>query len=144
MSLTKAPPLEGLHVLLVEDMDDAREMLALILEMEGAVVVAAASAAEALGVLDRQDFEILVSDIGLPDMNGYDLMRTIRAHEARTGGFLPAVAVTAFTSESDRREALRAGFQSHCPKPIALDDLVQVMTRLATWGPRWSGGGVEH
>jgi CheY-like chemotaxis protein len=112
--------------------------------MEGAVVVAAASAAEALSVLDGQEFEILVSDIGLPDMNGYDLMRRIRAHEARTGRFLPAVAVTAFTSESDRREALRAGIQSHCSKPIALDDLVQVMTSLAIAGPSSHCGNNEH
>jgi CheY-like chemotaxis protein len=134
----------GMHVLLVEDIDDAREMLALILEMEGAVVVAAASAAEALGALDRHDFQILVSDIGLPDMNGYDLVRRIRAHEAMAGGFLPAVAVTAFTSEADRREALRAGFQYHCPKPIALDDLVSLMTSLAEDGQRGDDGRVEH
>jgi CheY-like chemotaxis protein len=131
MSANKAPPLNGMDVLLVEDVDDAREMLARMLEMEGAVVVATASAAEALSALDRQPFQILVSDIGLPGMNGYDLVREIRAHESQTGEFLPAIAVTAYTSKADRVQALKAGFQWHCPKPIALDDLLSVMTRLA-------------
>lgn len=118
-------------MLLVEDTDDTREMLALMFEMEGAVVVATASAAEALDALDRQPFQVLVSDIGLPGMNGYDFMRKIRAHEAQTGDFLPAVAVTAYTSEADRVKALGAGFQWHLPKPVAVDELVSVMTRLA-------------
>lgn len=118
-------------MLLVEDIDDSRKMLALMFEMEGAVVVATASAVEALDALDRQPFQVLVSDIGLPGMNGYDLMHAIRAHESQTGGFLPAVAVTAFTSEADRMEALGAGFQWHVPKPVAFEELVSVMTRLA-------------
>jgi CheY-like chemotaxis protein len=123
--------LEGIHVLLVEDFDDAREMLALILEMYGAYVVATRSAREALAALESQSFQILVSDIGLPEMSGYALMRQIRAHETECGGFLPAVAVTAFTSDADRFEAMRAGFQSHQPKPVEVEDLVTLLRTLA-------------
>jgi CheY-like chemotaxis protein len=122
--------LQGMHVLLVEDVDDAREMLALILEMYGADVVAARSAHDALAALKVQAFQILVSDIGLPEMSGYELMRKIRAHETERGGFLPAVAVTAFTSDQDRLEALRAGFQSHRPKPVKVEELVALMSTL--------------
>jgi CheY-like chemotaxis protein len=127
-----ALPLEGMHVLLVEDVDDARTMLALLLEMYGADVVATASAPEALDALESRSFQILVSDIGLPGMNGYALMRQIRSHETARGGFLPAVAVTAFTSQEDRVEALRAGFQSHMPKPVAVEELVTIMSTLAS------------
>ena len=126
-----ALPLEGMHILLVEDADDAREMLARLLEMYGAEVVAAASAREALDALASQSFHILVSDIGLPGIDGYALMRRIRSEESERGGFLPAVAVTAFTSEEDRLEALRAGFQWHTPKPIAVDELVTIISTLA-------------
>jgi CheY-like chemotaxis protein len=123
--------LEGVHVLLVEDVDDARDMLALILEMYGADVVSTSSAYAALDALESQSFQILVSDIGLPGMNGYALIRRIRAHEHERGGFLPAIAVTAYTSDADRCEALSAGFQSHAPKPLVVEDLVSIMSVLA-------------
>ena len=123
-------PLVGLNVLLVEDFDDAREMLAILLEMYGAVVVSTASASEALEALGRHEFQVLVSDIGLPGANGFVLMRKIRGYEARHGGFLPAIAVTAFTSAADRAAALAAGFQSHVPKPVEIEELVSTIAEL--------------
>jgi CheY-like chemotaxis protein len=130
LSAEEIRSLVGMNVLLVEDVDDARDMLALLLAMHGAVVVATASAPEALHAFERHAFQVLVSDIGLPGANGYALIRAIRRSEAKRGGFLPAIAVTAFTSKTDRAEALAAGFQLHVSKPVAVEELVAVIAEL--------------
>jgi CheY-like chemotaxis protein len=122
--------LAGIEVLVVEDFDDARDALVLLLEMYGAVVVATASATEALDAFDRYRFRIIVSDIGLPGTSGYAMLREIRRREATRGGFVPAIAVTAFDSANDRARARAAGFQSHLSKPFAVERLVEVMAEV--------------
>jgi PAS domain S-box-containing protein len=124
--------LQGVSVLLVEDNEDSREMVTAILESHGALVLSAASAAEALDVLSRSPVDVLLSDIAMPHEDGYHLIREIRARETATGGgYLPAGALTSFAREVDRVEILRAGFQLHLAKPVESRALVAAVTSLA-------------
>jgi len=109
--------LEGVRVLLVEDYEDSRHLMTAMLVPSGMRVTAVGTAAEALATLQREPFDILLADIGLPDQNGYDLLQTIRrlSQECRS---IPAVAVTAFVSREDQERAAEAGFQAHVGKPI--------------------------
>jgi len=129
---SRFPPvrLDGLRVLVVDDEDDTRRLLERMLEEVGAVVTAAASAAQALETLTKARPEVLVSDIGMPDEDGYDLIRQVRqrGHAARD---LPAVALTAFVQRDDQRRALLAGFQVHLPKPVDPHDLTSTIASLA-------------
>lgn len=125
------PLLNGLQVLIVDDEADARDLLATILEQSGARVTAAASATEALNCLSQLQVDILVSDIAMPQIDGYTLIRQVRELEASRGGSIPAVALTAYAGESDRNLALQAGFQVHLPKPFDPDELVNIMAKLA-------------
>jgi CheY-like chemotaxis protein len=122
--------LQGARVLVVDDHDDARELLAIVLEMEGAQVTQADSVRAALSAVASGEFDVLVSDIGMPGEDGYALIRQLRA---RVSGAhtIPAVAVTAFVSREERRAALAAGFQEHLAKPVDLRALVDVVARLA-------------
>ena len=129
--LDSARVLDGLQVLVVDDETDTRELLSIILKQYGAKVTAAASAAEALLSLEQSKPDVLVSDIGMPGEDGYALIRAYRAREAERGGHLPAVALTAYATESDRQQALEAGFQMHVPKPVELHQLVEVVAHLA-------------
>jgi PAS domain S-box-containing protein len=130
---TRLPRLEGLRVLVVDDHDDARELIRTVLQQCGADVAVAASADEALDTLDRLRVDVLVSDLAMPGADGYDLIRRIRGRERSAGGaVLPAVALTAYAGTVDRARALAAGFQAHASKPIAPDELatlVQSLTR---------------
>jgi PAS domain S-box-containing protein len=128
---TLPSPLQGLQVLVVDDEVDARELLVTILESSGAQVTAAASASEALNWLSTWKADILVSDIGMPQVDGYTLMRRIRKLEVERGEYIPAVALTAYARESDRRAALAAGFQVHLAKPFDPDELVRMVAKLA-------------
>src|SRR5947199_4157103 len=113
-----APSLEGLRVLVVDDEADARESLTVVLEQCGAVVTAVASAREALGALARQRPDILVSDIGMPEEDGYSLIEKVRVLEAaKRGGRIPAVALTAYAAPEDRRRALAAGYELPVANP---------------------------
>lgn len=107
-------PLEGVRVLVVEDQADARELIVVVLQQAGAEVTGAASAAEALRVFVAEGFDAIVSDIGLPDGDGYKLLQRIR----QRGATVPAIALTAYTRVEDRERALSAGFQLHMAKPI--------------------------
>jgi CheY-like chemotaxis protein len=122
--------LDGLRVLVVDDEADARRLLAKVLANAGAIVTTAASADEAMAAMARTHPEVLVSDLGLPDVDGFDLIRRVRAsgHRARD---LPAVALTAFVHKEDQRQALLAGFQVHVPKPVDSHDLTAVIASLA-------------
>ncbi|PYM25014.1 MAG: hybrid sensor histidine kinase/response regulator [Candidatus Rokuibacteriota bacterium] len=135
---TRLPRLEGLRVLVVDDHDDARELIRTVLQQCGADVAVAASADEALDTLDRLRVDVLVSDLAMPGADGYDLIRRIRGRERGTGGaVLPAVALTAYAGTVDRARALAAGFQAHASKPIAPDELatlVQSLTRSNAGG----------
>jgi len=121
--------LTGMSVLLVEDEADARELLALLLERLGATVWTAESAAEAMQLLGSKHVDVLVSDIGLPEHDGYALIRQVR-QSGRSARDLPAVALTAFARAEDRRRALVAGFQSHVTKPIDTSELSTVLASL--------------
>ena len=121
--------LEGMNVLVVDDEPDARELIKRLLAESRARVFVAASATEALNLLDRHSFHVMVSDIGMPDQDGYDLIRKIRARGLASRD-LPAVALTAFARSEDRRRAMLAGFQVHVSKPVDPDELTAVVASL--------------
>jgi signal transduction histidine kinase len=125
------PTLAGVRVLVVEDETDARDVVSAMLQQAGAAVRAAASAEEALGVLDSEQFDVLVSDIGMPVQDGYTLMRRVRQRPRKAGGRIPAVALTAYARSEDRLQALAAGFQIHVAKPVQPEELVTVVASLA-------------
>jgi PAS domain S-box-containing protein len=123
--------LDGLKVLIVDDERDTLEMLNVGLSYCGAVVSMAGSASEALEALATFAPDILISDIGMPDVDGYELIKQIRSMSAEQGGRLPAVALTAYARTEDRLHALRSGYQMHVPKPVELAELVAVISSLA-------------
>ena len=125
--------LDGLRVLVVDDEADARRVLVLVLEQVGAIVTAAGSVREAIEVLPKARPDVLVSDWGMLDQDGFDLIRQVRddGHDARD---LPAVALTAFVQKDDAHLALLAGFQVHVPKPVDPHNLTSVIAKLAGRG----------
>ncbi|MDQ3804351.1 MAG: ATP-binding protein, partial [Acidobacteriota bacterium] len=127
----QSPSLAGTRVLLVEDDEDALSLLRSILEGRGARVTAVASAAEAWAALEGAAHDVLVSDIGMPEEDGYSLVRRLREREASRGGKLPAVALTAYARDEDRTRALLAGFHAHVAKPVNPAELVAVVASLA-------------
>jgi signal transduction histidine kinase len=127
----KSRVLADVRVLVVDDDNDARELVRLALTHHGAAVTPTASAAEALAILGKEErFDVLVSDIGMPEINGYDLMRQVRASPRAEIARLPAVALTAFGRSTDRIRALAAGFQMHVPKPVEPEELILVIATL--------------
>jgi signal transduction histidine kinase/CheY-like chemotaxis protein len=134
--------LAGIRVLVVDDHSDARELLALVLSRAGAEVTTAASAAEALAFLRRQEVDALVSDVGMPVEDGYALIGRVRdltnGRPART----PAVALTAYATGDDRRRALAAGFDAHLAKPVEPSELVSLIANLTGPGRLSAPGGV--
>jgi len=129
-----AADLSGLKVLVVDDEPDARSMLERVLVECKAAVLLAPSAAEALRLLDSQAPDVIVSDIGMPDTDGYELMRHVRRMPLPAGG-VPAIALTAFARPEDRARALQAGFQEHLAKPVDPSELVARIGELAGRGP---------
>ncbi|HYC47987.1 MAG TPA: PAS domain S-box protein [Burkholderiales bacterium] len=124
------PSLKSVRVLVVDDEADARELLARILENQGAAVAAVGTAEEALREFDLRQPDVIVSDIGMPETDGYQLMRAIRASE-RKGSRVPALALTAFARAEDRKRAMLAGYQSHLAKPFDTAELVLLVAGLA-------------
>ena len=127
--------LRGLRVLVVDDEPDARELIGQLLREHGAQVDVAASAAEALLALQRIRPDLLLSDIGLPGRDGYQLMREVRALAPEQGGRTPAIALTAFARSEDRACALLAGYQMHVSKPIEVHELLAAVASLGRNGP---------
>jgi PAS domain S-box-containing protein len=132
--------LEGLRVLVVDDEQDARALIQAVLETQGAEVVAAGSAREALAAFETFKPDVLVSDIGMPDEDGYALIRQVRARGPARGGGIPAAAVSAYVGEDNRRQALAAGFQLHVAKPVDPAELIAVVQNLAEGGKRKAEG----
>jgi signal transduction histidine kinase/ActR/RegA family two-component response regulator len=134
--VTAADPvtLNDVSVLIVDDENDARELLVAMLENFGATVRAAASSAAALEILNGNDFEpdVLVSDVGMPDTDGFALIRSIRKLESARTRKLPAIAVTAYANPEDRVRALVAGYQNHIPKPVDSNALAAAIVQLVT------------
>ena len=116
--------LSGIKVLVVDDEQDARELIKRLLSDCSAQVLTAGSAGEAMELIEREAPHILVSDIGMPEIDGYELLRMVRAREAGDGPRLPAVALTAFARAEDRIRALRAGFVAHVAKPVEPSELL--------------------
>lgn len=132
-SVATLSTLEGLQILVVEDETDARVLLSTILQAQGAVVIAVASVQAALTQIKSAptpSFNVLVSDIGMPDEDGYALLRQLRQWEAQQGGQLPAIALTAYAQSDDRQQALLAGFQRHLTKPVDAASLVAIVASL--------------
>jgi signal transduction histidine kinase len=124
------PVLNGVRVLVVDNEADARALVATILERCGAAVRTAASAAEAIGQIERERPDVLLSDIAMPGEDGYDLIRKVRALDD-PGPLIPAAALTAFATGTDRARALLAGYQAHLPKPVEPSELAAVVAALA-------------
>jgi signal transduction histidine kinase/ActR/RegA family two-component response regulator len=122
--------LTGVRVLVVDDEVDSRDLITQLLEQAGADVTTAASAADALEMIDALRPDVLVSDVGMPYQDGYELIRALR-RRGPPAADLPAVAVTAYARGEDRARALAAGFQVHLPKPIVPHDLISQIERLA-------------
>jgi CheY-like chemotaxis protein len=123
--------LRRLKVLVLDDEPDARQLVQSVLEAGGAVVKTAASVAEALELIPREPPDVIVSDIGMPELDGYDFIRRLRLLPRQEGGRIPAVALTAYARAEDRRKALLAGFQNHASKPVDPQELVVVVANLA-------------
>ncbi len=126
------PELGGIHVLVVEDDPDGNELITTILSRYGARVTSVGTAAGALEALDAEVPTILVSDIGLPDADGIELIKTVRAREGL--GTLPAIALTAYASRQDAAKAIAAGFDAHVAKPVQPGTLGNAVARLVTRG----------
>jgi CheY-like chemotaxis protein len=127
------PPvsLESLRVLVVEDEPDTQEFLKRLLESQGATVVTAASAEDAVDAVRECSPHILLSDIGLPDVDGYELIRRIRQPAERGGSFIPAIALTAYARPEDRARAFHAGYQAHLSKPVEPGELLMTIASFA-------------
>jgi hypothetical protein len=124
------PTALGIRVLIVEDDVETRDILAAILERAGFSYRIATRASEALTVLDDWQPDVIVSDIGMPDMDGYTFARELRARTAAQGGQIPALALSAFARAEDRELALRSGYQAHIAKPVDPADLVKAIATL--------------
>ena len=127
---TRELRLDGLKILVVDDDDDARQLLEEILADRGARVSTAPCAADALAELQKFRPDVLVSDIAMPGGDGYGLIRAVRALPAERGGRTPAVAVTAHARTQDSERAFAAGFQSHLTKPVEIARLVTTVANL--------------
>jgi CheY-like chemotaxis protein len=123
------PRLEGVHAFVIDDEADARELLKRVLEDQGAAVTAFDSAEAALAALKTSRPAVIVSDIGMPGTDGYQMMRTLRSTEPRDSR-IPALALTAFARAEDRKRSLVAGFQAHLAKPFDMAELVLVVADL--------------
>ena len=123
--------LDSLRVLLVEDEPDTLEYLQRLLQDHGGIVFTARSGQEALAIVGREHLEMLISDIGLPAMDGYDLMRQIRSQNGQSGYSIPAIALTAYARAEDRVRALEAGFDDHIAKPAEPASLLAIVSSLA-------------
>jgi CheY-like chemotaxis protein/anti-sigma regulatory factor (Ser/Thr protein kinase) len=124
------PRLDGVAILVVDDESDGRALIARILEGQGARTFGASSAPEALQLLSGQRFDVLLSDIGMPGMDGYALIRQVRLLDTSRSGPIPAIAVTAYARPEDRQRSLLAGYNMHLSKPIEAPELIASIASL--------------
>jgi CheY-like chemotaxis protein len=130
-SLEAYEDIAGVKVLVVDDEPDTRSLVARLLEERGARITTASSAAEAMRKIQAARPDVLVSDIGMPNEDGYTLIRQLRALSADQGGEVPAIALTAYARAEDRMRSIRAGFQMHVPKPVEPAELITMIASLA-------------
>ena len=131
MPVQDIPSLKNLKVLVVDDEAGAREVAAAILSQADADVRVAGSADDALAVLDEWQPDVLVADIGMPEVDGYEFIREVRLRSPENGGTIPAAALTAYARTQDRLRVLSEGYQMHVPKPIQPAELITVVASLA-------------
>jgi PAS domain S-box-containing protein len=129
--LTQGIELAGLHLLVVDDQSDARELLQFVLQSQGAEVTTVDSAGAALHVLSKQHVDVLVADIGMPEQDGYSLVQAVRALESPQARHTPAIAVTAYASGRERAKALDAGYGWHLAKPVDPHQLIAAVSAAA-------------
>ncbi|WP_448266609.1 ATP-binding protein [Nostoc sp. DSM 114159] len=122
--------LAGIQILVVDDDDDTRDFHTFVLEQAGAMVTAVTSAKEALQILAESEPDMLLSDIGMPEMDGYMLMRQVRALQANQAKQIPAIALTAYAGEINQQQALESGFQKHLSKPVEPEELIKEIATL--------------
>ena len=123
--------LNGVRILVVDDEPDTLELHAFMLEQYGAEAIKAASVAEALQLLEELNPDLLISDLGMPEQDGYALIRQVRANEVQQGRHIPAIAVTAYAREEDRHKALAAGFDVHISKPVEPLKLLEAIASIS-------------
>ncbi|MBF2027314.1 MAG: PAS domain S-box protein [Oscillatoriales cyanobacterium C42_A2020_001] len=125
----------GIRILVVDDEPDSLALVAVLLEQEGGTVTAVSSGQAVLAALGNASFDLLISDIGMPEMDGYELIRQVRSRPAWQGGGIPAIALTAYVGETDQQTALAAGYQEHLTKPLDPDALNAAIARLCSLNP---------
>jgi len=118
------------NVLIIDDEPDGRALIARVLEGRGARVVCASNAKQGLEALARERFDILLSDIGMPDMDGFAVIREVRRLDETRTGPLPAIAITAYARPEDRQRSLLAGFHLHLSKPVETRELIASIAGL--------------
>ncbi|WP_374034275.1 response regulator [Bdellovibrio bacteriovorus] len=127
--------LSGLRIFLVDDSEDTLVLIKRLLQREGALVTDTSLPKQALAQLKEGQFDILISDIGMPEMDGYELIRALRDWEGPRNHHLPAIALSAYTSTEDIRKALESGFQQHLSKPSPIKSIVKEVLRLTGKSP---------
>jgi CheY-like chemotaxis protein len=125
------PKLGGVRIMVVDDQPDSRTFICTLLQSQGASVQSVGSAAEAMEAFRQAPPDILVSDIAMPGLDGYDLIRRVRRLAPREGGMTPAVALTAYVREEDEQAALSAGYHRHIRKPVIISELIATIAELA-------------
>ena len=126
----KAPSVEGLKILIVEDSQDTLLLMSKIFEREGAHVTGAISAAEAIECAAAERPNLIISDIGMPETDGYELLKRLRAIPGMSG--VPAIAISGYASEEDRERALAVGYLALVPKPVDIDALFNLIQEIRT------------
>lgn len=127
------PEIANLQILVVDDEPDTRELITYVLETCKAQVKGVSSVTKALEILEKERFDVLISDIGMPERDGYDLIKSVRQLAPENGGRIPAIALTAYARVEDRMKVLSAGFHMHVPKPVEPAELLAVVASLANW-----------
>jgi PAS domain S-box-containing protein len=125
-------PLQDVRVLLIDDEPDARDLIAFVLAEAGAIATAVSSAIEALTIFPQVKPDLIVSDIGMPEVDGYMLIQQIRALPLEQGGQVPAIALTAYAGEINQQKAIASGFQRHLAKPVETNELVETIISLVS------------
>lgn len=123
-------PLDGLQILIVDDDLDSLELISFMLQQEGATVTDVSSVTAALQALTKANYDLLISDIGMPEVDGYELIRLLRTLPPEQGGQIRAIALTAYAGELNQKQALAAGFQMHLSKPVEPEELVKAIVSL--------------
>jgi CheY-like chemotaxis protein len=125
-----APSLDGMRILVVDDDDDSRFLLTVIFKMVGASVTSASSAIQALASYQVDSIDLLVSDIKMPEIDGYELIRAIRASENETGTHVVAISVTGTGRDDEAERSAQAGYDAHVARPVEPDRLLETVRRL--------------